>query len=873
MIATEKTEARDVQPGQHNRPRSRGGIGRGWRWRVRLADGFNVGLVLLAVNLFARNLGPISPEWSRAAGVLCLWLLVFFNLCFPLRVRSWNRVLVGGFTWGVALTCIVHVRGAALSLALVPAALWSIHLLLRGLNGRLRRSGVCVSGALLYAATTVVTSSVPMLGDWLTRCALSWSHIVGEKLLGQPLFLGPSGLGGGIFASAVCFLVVDGLRSWKRRALKRLLWAAAALVGANVLYIWMQNQPEIFPQFALPLFYSQAAFLALAVVLMALVFRPGAPGASRPVSRGTWLIPACVVALGALAVVSWPLVKSAGGKRIFFYEGGFLDWNRPVFGKYGGYESGMFGCLPDYLSEDGFSAQFGRGLTTNQLAGADVLVIINPTNQWSSGELEAVWGFVKSGGSLLVLGDHTDIMGSQSVLDRLLAPINTRFNFDAGFPAREEWAHCLRFLEHPMNERVDGAPEAMISVGASLDIGAPAFSVGMGRYGFGDLGNRLNVQGAFLGDYRYEKGEQFGDVVLVAAAFFGRGKALVFGDTSSFQNGALPFSYRTFVQPIFHWLTTRDFPGLLWWKTLAGFLMLAAVLFSLRCATGAQVAMLSIVLTLAVATGGWSNRREVPPSSPSKLAALLDRTHGNQVTLAPLERESIGPLTATLQRCKLLPYVFNEWSETQLRQARLFVCTAPTRRYTPRELRELKQFVEAGGVLMMNCGWEEKGSAMQGLLDTFGLDVLRIPLGPVPVNRTVTHLANEPQFINAWPVAVQDTAAQGEFEAARARYRPPVMDQVQARRLDSVMRNLVAPDAVESAQTEQPPARPALEVLYQTEAGLPLVLARRIGRGAVVLAGDTYFLGHDNLESLHFYRQGNILFLRYILERVGGMGG
>jgi hypothetical protein len=837
-----------------------------------VADGFNLGLVLLAMNLLGHNLGPISPEWSRAMAMLCLWLLLFFNLRFPLRVRNWGQVLAGSLGWGVASVCIVNTSREPVALAFAPVALWYISVLSRGLKGGLRLGSFYILSALLYAATRLVSSSMPMLGDWLTRCALSWSQGVGQRLLGEPLLLGPSGLGGGVLASALCFLVVGALRKWKRGLPARLLWGLAVLVGANVLYIWMQNQPALFPQYALQLFYSQVAYLGLVVVVVALACRHGVRAARARVWRTAWPIAGWLLALGVVGVMCWPLINSSHGKHIFFYEGGYLDWKRPVFGKYGGYESGMFGCLPDYLLEDGFSAEFGRVLT-NRLAGADVLVIINPTNQWSGGELEAVWGFVQKGGSLLVLGDHTDIMGSQSVLNRLLAPINTRFNFDAGFPAREEWAHCLRFLEHPMNDRVAGAPQAMISVGASLDIGPPAFSVGVGQYGFGDLGNRLNEQGAFLGDYRYEKGEQLGDVVLVAAAFFGRGKVMVFGDTSSFQNGALPFSYRTYVQPIFYWLTMKDLPGLFWWKGLAGLLTLAVVLFSVRYAAGGHGGALSLVLALAVVTGGWFNRREVPPSSTSRLAALLDRTHGNQITLAPLERESIGPLTATLQRCKLLPYMFNEWSETQLRQARLFVCTAPTTRYSQRELRALKRFVEQGGVLLLNCGWEEKGRAMQGLLDTFGLDVLRIPLGPVPVNRTVQHLANEPQFINAWPVAVADLGAQTEFEKARARYRPLVLDQSQARKLQSVMRNLLAPDEVEPARPKlESPAGWPVEVLYQTEQGLPLVLARRIGRGAVVLAGDTYFLGHDNLESLHFYRQGNILFLRYILERLGGSG-
>jgi hypothetical protein len=292
----------------------------------------------------------------------------------------------------------------------------------------------------------------------------------------------------------------------------------------------------------------------------------------------------------------------------------------------------------------------------------------------------------------------------------------------------------------------------------------------------------------------------------------------------------------------------------------------AVALLLIRHGSAAAVVWLSLTATLALAGAERFNRRALPPVAAPRDLALLDRSHGNRVSLAPLQTDSIGPLAATLQRCGFVTWDAREWSETLLAKARLAVITAPTRAYTSREKARLSAFVEQGGILVMNAGWEEKGPAMQGLLDTFGLDVLRIPLGPFPVNRTVNHLPNQPQFINAWPVAVTDPEAQTAFAEARANYRPPLLSETAPQRLDSLLGNLVG----SGASTPSSPTRPTgdIQVLFQTEEGLPLVLSRQIGKGSVVFIGDTYFLGHDNLESLRFFRRGNILFLKYLFDQL-----
>ena len=137
--------------------------------------------------------------------------------------------------------------------------------------------------------------------------------------------------------------------------------------------------------------------------------------------------------------------------------------------------------------------------------------------------------------------------------------LESAIRFDAALPLDEKfkWLTCTQLLHHPITSRFTSLDELQYGVGASLNITASSFPVIIGTYALSDHGNQTNKDIAYLGDYEYNKGEQLGDVILVAGAYYGEGKVLVFGDTSSFQNPAITFSY-PFIQSTFTWLASTQ---------------------------------------------------------------------------------------------------------------------------------------------------------------------------------------------------------------------------------------------------------------------------------------------------------------------------
>jgi hypothetical protein len=222
--------------------------------------------------------------------------------------------------------------------------------------------------------------------------------------------------------------------------------------------------------------------------------------------------------------------------NILFYAQDMLgSWDIPEYGKYGREGAGMFGLLPIYLSASGFENTLlvnnitafinttqpaqenitryvnltdyveiieSNNVNIDILYNIDIFVITNINKSFSPDEKKVIWEFVEKGGSLLVLGDHTNVGGIQDPLNDLLKPVEISFNFDSALPldSKFKWLTCYQLMYHPITYNLNSYDEIQISVGASLNTPLNAFPIVSGRYGLSDRGNSLNEDFSFLGD-------------------------------------------------------------------------------------------------------------------------------------------------------------------------------------------------------------------------------------------------------------------------------------------------------------------------------------------------------------------------------------
>ena len=148
-------------------------------------------------------------------------------------------------------------------------------------------------------------------------------------------------------------------------------------------------------------------------------------------------------------------------------------------------------------------------------------------------------------------------------------------------------------------------------------------------------------------------------------------------------------------------------------------------------------------------------------------------------------------------------------SRESLERAGLLVLIAPQQSYTPKERNIIYDFVEQGGLLICTAGYEEC-EPIRPLLADFGFDIglarpdpFNPPPEPQPLGHYKAPYLNTGEYMTyvrfhaAWPITCSDPTAQ---------------------------------------------------ILAYGKGNVPVIIRRKVGRGKIVVIGDTCFAMNKNLE-------------------------
>lgn len=724
--------------------------------------------------------GPAS-ELPRRTAILALLLV---GLPLALR-RGWGR--------GAAVTTCLLLAWWAPEAGAVWAGVAGAALLIQGADGLART-------LLLAPVTVALVSAVPWLGEPLRWAARQVSALTGDQPMG-PTLLGLPPL---LLALTACLL------TWGRRA-------GLAALAALVLWILHAHRSLVGPaagEGLLPVISSLGGVTLGLAALTALGTSASGPAQPQPEPLRTppRLAAAALLLACGLVGAAWSPAAADLPRSVRFLNEGGLDWHRPRFGDYGAFSGGMFGLLPVSLEAAGMacSATEAAPLGAADLDGVDVFVVINAPRIWTTEERLVVRTFLEDGGSVLVLGDHTDVFGLQSGLNSLLEEYGIRFEFDSAYPLRWPWEACAAVAPWPGLPDLRQARQLHLSVGASLSCDPSVERLVSGRYAFSDLGLRSNVMGSFLGNYAHDPGEAAGDLTLVAGRRVGAGRLLVYGDTSPFQNSALPVTLQGHVLPVFAWLGgTHPGLGRVSWVLGTLALLILALRWSVvgAATTGATWALAVSLALPAVQDVPLVGRRWV-----------IDTACQPWIGHFEAGMNSIGPLGTYAHRAGFLVHQ-GPADVASLGEGDVISLVAPARVLSSGEVASYRAFMERGGQLVVAAG-HERGLGVRPLLASLGLGIAATPLGTVPDQDALPTGSEPPRFLDAWPIL---------------RERP----------------------------------QPGDRVLYQ-QGDLVIALHRSVGRGGLLLVGDPLFFSNRNLEGTWGHHVGNA---RWLYALLGGALG
>ena len=735
-------------------------------------------LGFVAFLLAADLAGPLSPALGRVLLALTLAAIVV-----PVARRLVTAPLparLALFTAPVWPLLLVHLAGEGsptigvfVVVVTLAASAWTSR-------------GSAMAPALAIGAQAVALAAIilmalrylPIVWSGFDVVALAISRTAG-LLSGAPVELGPTFagvwvvllyglLGGSLLAAGgwraggvgvrvgllliLCFLVVvayAGAMPWVEAALRD---GVQALVTPPTIHVFDRDQPTQL---------APGSVAALGNVLLVLVLWLPAQWLLQPVTPVPFgsqrrlavrALAALAIVVGGSGLMERPAPSIPAGATIGFYDEGTLDFSKPEPGRYGLIQAGMYGGTRQLLDLTGYDVTMvSRDGLEAALDEIDALVVINIRESFDDAERDAIWSFVRSGGGLLVMGDHTDLFGIMGPLNHLLDPIGTRFIFDSAFPLRSRWQHAVELRPHPITAGAADHRDVQIGTGGSLVLSDPSTRpVVLGRYAFSDFGNRLNDgQGGLLGDYRYQIGERLGDVVLVAAAAFGQGHVVVFGDTSTFQVLAVAQA-RRFVDQVFAYvagghqgrsivLTTT------FWVLLA--LGFAGLLWALR-PWGVVVPLALLVLVADFVSG----RVPAPEQASVRVDRALALVESSQVARAPYEffvEGAIGGLYTALYRAGYLPVTGQLGDVRDDAQVGLIVLFAPSEPYTEQQRDRLQQHLDKGGTLLIVADGRAP-DLVEVPLALCGMTIEQLPLGPA----SATWNDEELEMVDAWPLTV-----------------------------------------------------------------------------------------------------------------------
>lgn len=788
--------------------------------RTTWSDRIGVATVLFGALMQNGIAGPAAGPTRTLAAALAALFFVALQAPTCLAERGTSRG-------------ILRIAAALLLLALLPyyPGPTEATLALALLVGAVRRRALAsLEASLAFAALgTVLATWIPWGTSVGARLATGLGDLAGIGPPGGHLDLGPSAAG--VPAFLWCGIVLIARAGhWTGRRDRVIGWLACLALPCVLAGQWWLRD-RLHNRFGFYVSHEHAADLfrhldfSVPVLcgVVGLGFGGGRP--TWPARSGRWLaagIPGAVIGALALLLISGWRAQQPADRRVAFLNVGGFDWDRPSIDRLGVLESGMFGLLPLHLERAGWevSALDETELTQLDRQHAQVLVVINCQRTWSDTERAGLDAFVRSGGSLLILGDHTDVFGLMRGLNTLLPDFGMRLNFDSAYHTGKSWSDDLEWKPGLTCGWRDPV-EAGISIGASLSVRPPARPLIVARYGFGDAGIRDNAAGAFLGDYKYQTGERLGDLVLVAGARRCDGRVVVYGDTSGFQNLSLT---RGFFQHVLGLMDDLARPSgfslsFALETALALVVLLVGAVGVFRPGLASLPALSATVLLGSALLASCRAPRE-PRDVDLGDVLLIDESHVPDTGHYSADHNFILPLVTAGLRTGLGVFSARSWSPPAIDKARVIALIAPALPLDRTEVEQLVRAMERGATVIAAASADDT-AGLAPLLAAQGIAIASTHLGLVPGS------------------GVQDTAT------------PRFLD--------------ASPLVVREGRAETP--------LY-TFGGHRLATALPVGAGWLIVVGDTRFFSQRNVEGEWGWWPGNVRFLYDLfLTYCGGQAG
>jgi hypothetical protein len=368
------------------------------------------------------------------------------------------------------------------------------------------------------------------------------------------------------------------------------------------------------------------------------------------------------------------------------------------------------------------------------LSACDVLIVKTPTSRYSTDEVQAIVDYVEAGGSLLLIGDHTNVFNMNTYLNDISRNFGFSFRddllFRIGDPYKQRYVPPS--TAHPI---VQGVPPMNFAVSCSIDPGRSWGTMVIRNTGLYNLGPAYH-ESNYHPQAEYQPEMQYGAWCQMWATTYGQGRVVAFADSTLFSNFCVfqPGKKELFMGMI-HWLNRTS-----WLDPFPSKFALTVVLLSLGIALiGAGLVRLrtepAVWIPLAAAcccawslasvATTWYGRTAMAPPTVERPMPMV--TIDRQLSMVPLFTGAFADDPDGLGYGMLeqwIPRVGNcieRRTGSNLFAGDGLVVICPTRPASEDYRQQLMQFVANGGRLLVFDSPDVDNSTANSILWPFGL--------------------------------------------------------------------------------------------------------------------------------------------------------
>ncbi|MFW0859252.1 MAG: hypothetical protein AAGB97_03595 [Dehalococcoidia bacterium] len=423
-------------------------------------------IILLSLSLDGLGIWANTPQITR---ILAIMLFTATFLVLTLWTEKWSKAILAA---GVLYLLLFPYK-----LGIVLPTLIALIIILAVSKGKVKSylAGVLPFIVLTLAYLQLGISHLPIFWNIATTVITA---ITSKLSLAGPIDISLSGWVALLFSFGVILLNGKSLKQIAKNLtiafsvhlviLNSIAWALVELPMIALQLLWLYPLGQWVVLMILPDRISEATHIERSSVFRKMAI---------PLAC---LFAICTIVTGVYS----PQRIAVDNPRVALVDSGVLvdfEARLPVHEPFGfGGAGSPFSRVPKYLEAFGFEVDIVASLEEVAWKDTDIVVLINFNEELDPAVYEKVAGFVRSGGSLCIVGDHTDMQGIATRMNALTDGMGIMLNDDTADPIllhrRKLWTNALQFhgnlLTHGFKNHSDvqvwGVPRFLSSPGQFL---------------------------------------------------------------------------------------------------------------------------------------------------------------------------------------------------------------------------------------------------------------------------------------------------------------------------------------------------------------------------------------------------------------------